>query len=167
MHVQYYNFNPYHIPATSNKIADALSRLCGIVAKTHHIPCDNIRLLGMSKKAAIYRKQLDDPLVIQLGIQAGMDLEYVEMVNHIENRSEYRDIPLQCEVRLIHDSIPRLGICELRDGNRLIVRNCGEVLIPKSARAEIIRTLHITHPETDAMFNQVKNKIFGRKCVMI
>ena len=54
MHVQYYNFNPHHIPATSNKIADA--RLCGIVAKTHHTPCDNIRLLGMSKKAAIYKK---------------------------------------------------------------------------------------------------------------
>ena len=99
-----YDFNPHQIPATSNKIADALSRLCGIVAKT---PCDNIRLLGMSKKASIYKKQLEveDPLVIQLGIQAGMDLEYVEMVNAIENRTEYRNLPEQCELRLIHDSI--------------------------------------------------------------
>ena len=66
----HYNFNTHHIPGTSNKKADALSRLCGIVAKTHHSPCDNIRLLGMSKKAEIYRKQLevDDPLVIQLGV---------------------------------------------------------------------------------------------------
>ena len=95
MRVQYYNFNPHHIPATSNKIADALSRLCGIVAKTHHTPCDNIRLLGMSKKVDVYMKQLEveDPLVIQLGIQAGMDLEYVEMVNAIENRTEYRYLP--------------------------------------------------------------------------
>ena len=51
MRVQYYNFNTNHIPATSNKIADALSRLCGIVSKTNHTPCDNIRLLPMSKKA--------------------------------------------------------------------------------------------------------------------
>ena len=102
MRVQYYNFNTHHIPGTSNKIADALSRLCGIVAKTHHSPCDNIRLLGMSKK-----------------------------------NSEFKNLPDNCELRLIHDSIPNLGISELRDGNRLIVRNGGEVLIPKSAREEI------------------------------
>ena len=119
MRVQYYNFNTNNIPA------DALSRLCGIVSKTNHTPCDNIRLLPMSKKAEIYRKHLEteDPLVIQLGIQAGIDLECVQMVNLIENRTEYRDIPEQCELMLIHDSMPRLGICELRDGNRLIVRN--------------------------------------------
>ena len=52
------------------------------------------------------------------------------MVNLIKNRTEYRDIPEQCELMLIHDSMPRLGICELRDGNRLIVRNGGELLIP-------------------------------------
>ena len=59
MRVQYYKFNTNHIPATSNKITDELSRLCGIVSKTNHTPCDNIRLLPMSKKAEIYRKQLE------------------------------------------------------------------------------------------------------------
>ena len=46
----------------------------------------------MSKKASIYRKQVEveDPLVLQLGIQAGLDLEYVEMVNCIENRIQYK-----------------------------------------------------------------------------
>ena len=92
MPLHYYNFNPHHIPATTNKVADGLSRLCGIVAKTHHTPCDNIRVLGMSKKADIYRKQLEveGPLVIQLGIQPGLDLDYVEMVNATENRTKYR-----------------------------------------------------------------------------
>ena len=95
MRVQFYNFKPNHIAGTSNKIADALTRLCGLVAKTHHTPMDNIRLLGMSKKADIYRKQLEieDPLVLQLGIQAGLDMEYVEMVNAIENRTEFRNLP--------------------------------------------------------------------------
>ena len=43
----------------------------------------------MSKKAAIYKKHMkvEDPLVIQLGIQAGLDLEYVEMVNVIKSRT--------------------------------------------------------------------------------
>ena len=89
-----------------------------------------------------------------------MDLDYVEMVNAIENRTEYRNLPEQCEVRLIHDSIPRLGICELKDGNRLIVRNGGEVLIPRSASEEIVRALHVTHPATETMLNHTKNKIF-------
>ena len=115
------------------------------MAKTHHSPCDN-------------RKQLEveDPLVIQLGVQAGLDLEYVEMLNHIKNRTELKNLPDNCELRLIHDSIPNLGISELRDGHRLIVRNGGEVLIPKTAREEIIRTLHFTHPATQTMINQTK-----------
>ena len=45
-----------------------------------------------------------------------------------------KDIPEQCELRMIHDSMPRLGKCELSDGNRLIVRNGGEIFIPRSAR---------------------------------
>ena len=67
-----------------------MSRLCGLVAKTHHTPLDNLRLLGMSKKADIYRKQLEieDPLLLQLAIQAGLDLEYVEIVNVMKNRTE-------------------------------------------------------------------------------
>ena len=119
----------------------------------------------MSKRADIYRKQLEveDPLVIQLGIQGGLDLGYVEILNHIENKTEYKDLPQDCELRLMYDSIPNLGIAELRDGHRLVVRNGGEVLIPKSAREEIVRTLHITHPATETMINQTKGKIFWPK----
>ena len=63
----------------------------------------------------------------------------------------------------MHDSIHNLGIAELRDGHRLVVRNGGEVFIPKTAREEIIRTLHITHPATQTMINQTKGKIFWPK----
>ena len=59
--------------------------------------------------------------------------------------------------------MPRLGIVELRDGHRLIVRDGGEVLIPKSAREEIIKTLHLTHPATDTMILQTRGKIFWPK----
>ena len=45
----------------------------------------------MSKKADIGRKQLEveDPLVIQLGLQGGLDLEYVKILNHNENKTEF------------------------------------------------------------------------------
>ena len=120
MKIMFYNFNPHHIRAAENRLADALSRLCGLVSKINHTPCDNIRLLSMSKKASIYRKQveIEDPLVLQLGIQAGLDLEYVEMVSCIENRVEYQNLPEDIELRELGDSLPRLGIVELRDGHR-------------------------------------------------
>ena len=98
--------------------------------------------------------------MLQLGIQAGLDLEYVEMVNCIENRIEYKNLPENTELRVLGDSLPRLGIVELRDGHRLIVRDGSEVLIPRSAREEIIKTLHISHPATETMINQTRGKIF-------
>ena len=72
-------------------------------------------------------------------------------------------LPEQSELRLINDFIPRLRISELKDGHRLIVRNGGEILIPKSARAEIIKTLHLTHPATETMLTQCRNNIFWPK----
>ena len=44
-----------------------------------------------------------------------------------------------------------------------IVRYGGKVLIPKSAREEMVRTLHISHPATETMINQTKSKIFWPK----
>ena len=56
---QNYNFNAHHVPAENNEICDALSRLCGVISCTEHSPDDNIRLLPMSKRAAVYRKELE------------------------------------------------------------------------------------------------------------
>ena len=39
----------------------------------------------------------------------------------------------------------------------------GRTLDTKSARAEIVRFLHISHPAIETMFNQTKNKIFWPK----
>ena len=48
----------------------------------------------------VYRKQveIEDPLVIQLGIQAGLDTYYVVMVNCIENKTS-RDVSFDTVVR--------------------------------------------------------------------
>ena len=62
---QSFNFVPHHVPGVSNEIADCLSCLCGVITRTEHTPYDNIRLLPMSKKASVYKKELEirDPLV--------------------------------------------------------------------------------------------------------
>ena len=70
-----------------NKFADALSR---------HKPDENLRLRPMSKKAEEYRKQRDiqDPLVQRLGGLAGRDMDYVEMLSNIENRTAFKNLGL-------------------------------------------------------------------------
>ena len=80
----------------------------GCVGKTEHTPDDNIRLLPMSKKAEEYRKQLEvrDPLEQRLGDIAGEDADYVEMLSHIENCTEFKNLPENSELRLIHASNP-------------------------------------------------------------
>ena len=77
--------------------------------------------------------------------------------------TQISELPILTELRVLGDSLARLGIVELRDGHQLIVRDGSEVQIPKSAREEIIRTLHISHPATETMINQTKNKIFWPK----
>ena len=63
-------------------------------------------------------------------------------------------------IRLIRDSLPRLGIVELDTGARLVVRDGTDILIPRAARQEIIRILHLTHAATDTMMLQTKNRLF-------
>ena len=63
----------------TNQIADCLNRLFGVVLKTEHTPDNNLRLLPMSKKAEVYRKELEmkDPLVERIADIGGQDFEYV------------------------------------------------------------------------------------------
>ena len=61
-----------------------------------------------------------------------------------------------------------MGVETLRESSKSLkalgsIDKMSEVLIPRFARAEIIRTLHISHPATETMLNQTKNKIFWPK----
>ena len=95
-----------------------------------------MRLLPKSKKAELYRKELevDDPLV--------------EKLADVENKTVFKHLPDDYELRLIRDSIPHLGIVELDKGTRLIVRE------------EMIRTLHLTHAANETMVLQTKKHTF-------
>ena len=48
----------------------------------------------MSKKATIRNKQL----VMKIAEEANMDLEYIEIMNHIENDTEFENIPPESEL---------------------------------------------------------------------
>ena len=80
------------------------------------------------------------------------------MLHHIENRS--LKLTRRFELQPIHDSIPRLGIVELENGTRLIVRDASEILIPRPSREEFIKKLHLTHAATETMMLQTIGRIF-------
>ena len=120
------------MPGVSNQIADCLSRLCGVISKTEHRPDDNLRVWPMFKKASVYKKELEikDPLVEKLADIGGQDFDYINLLQNIKNRTEFKHLPEDSEMRLIRDSLPHLGIVELDTGERLVVRDVAEILVP-------------------------------------
>ena len=84
----------------------------------------------MNKKAEEYWKQLEiqDPLVQRVGdLLVGAVIDYVERLSNIENRAAFKPLHENSELKLVHDSIPRLGIVELDNSRRLIVRVGSEI----------------------------------------
>ena len=125
---QSFNFVPHHVPGVSNQIADCLSRLCGVISRTAHTHDDNIRLLPMSKKASVYEKELE--IRERLAEIKGKDFDYINLLKNVENRTEFKHLLEDSNLRLIRDSLPHLGIVELDTGERLVVRDVTEILVP-------------------------------------
>ena len=90
----------------------------------------------------------------RLAEMGGQDFDYINLLQNIEIRTEFKHLPEDSELRLIRDSLPRLCIVELDSRKRLVVRDGTEVLIPKSARKKVIKTLHLTHSATNTMMLQ-------------
>ena len=84
----------------------------------------------------------------------------MEILQHLENRTDHKHLPENCELRWIRDILPRLGIVELESGARLVVEDGSEILIPKTERKEMIRLLYLTHAATDTMMLEMKSRIF-------
>jgi hypothetical protein len=120
------------------------------------------RILSMSKRATVYAKQLEvlDPMVVELGQIGAGDPAYINMLNDIENGVSPRDLHQDSELKRIEGSLAHLGLVTLPDGNRLIVKNGAEVLIPRSERKRILETMHLDHMSDQVMIRQTKGKIY-------
>ena len=160
-----YNFVGEHVTGTNNRICKALSRLCTTVNQTCHIPLPTPRLLPMSNKVTTHSKQLKilDPLVIELAAAGAVDESYVCMLNELENGSRGKELGEHSELRTIQGMLDELGVTVLPDGNRLIVRNGVEILVPDSKRKRMLSTLHLDHSADENMIRQTKGKIFWPK----
>ena len=63
-----------------------------------------------------------DPLVQKIAEEANLDYEYVEMLNYIEGDTDFKDIDINCELKMMKDNLPHMSIITLDSGNRLIYR---------------------------------------------
>ena len=77
---------------------------------------------------------MKDSLVEKIAEIGGQDFEYVTVLQHVKNRTDYKHLPDDSELRLIRDSLPLLGIVELDTGFRLVARDGTEVLIPRAVK---------------------------------
>ena len=77
----------------------------------------------MSKRASIKMKQLEeeDPRVMKIADEGNLDIAYLEMLNTLENDTETKDLPDDCEMRQLSCCKDKLFIVTLPAGPRLIV----------------------------------------------
>jgi hypothetical protein len=83
--------------------------------------------------------------VVELAEIGARDPAYVDMLNDVENGVKPKDLDQDSELKRIEGSLAHLGLVTLPDGNRLIVKNGSEVLIPKSERKRMLETIHLDH----------------------
>ena len=100
-------------------------------------------------------------MVLNIANEGNIDLEYLRMMNHIENKIDLADLPANSELRKVSGGLNNLALVELENGTRLIVKDETEIMIPASMREEMVRILHLTHQADTAMLTQATKKSFG------
>ena len=104
------------------------------------------RILGLSTCKARRARQLmqKDPLVVNLAQIGSLCPEYVSMLALVENRTPPRELPANSELKLVEGSLQEFRVVQLASGDRLLCKDSA-VYVPKSARENILRTLHLCH----------------------
>ena len=85
-----------------------------------------------------------DPLVSNLAQIGSLCPEYVRMLSLVENRTPTGEIPQDSELKMIEGSLQELRVVQLPTGDRLLCKDSA-VFVPKAARENILRSLHLAH----------------------
>ena len=76
-----------------------------------------------------------DPLVERIAEEANLDPDYIEMLNILEADVPYEEIDHQSDLKMLKKDLPHMSIITFDSGDRLIVKNETEILIPKCQRS--------------------------------
>ena len=101
-----------------------------------------------------------DPLVERIAEEANLDPDYIEMLNILEADVPYEEIDHQSDLKMLKKDLPHMSIITFDSGDRLIVKNETEILIPKCQRSHMVDILHMSHAADQAMATQCRGKIF-------
>ena len=101
-----------------------------------------------------------DPLVERIAEEANLDPDYIEMLNILEADVPYEKINAQSDLKMLKNDLPHMSIITFDSGDRLIVKNETEILVPKCQRSHMVDILHMSHAADQAMVTQCRGKIF-------
>ena len=88
------------------------------------------------------------------------------MIRDIKNRKPAKAMEKTYELRRLEGGLKDLSIYKTDNGNKLILRNSSEILIPQNDRKRILELLHVTHLETESMKRLARGKFFWPKMTM-
>ena len=82
---------------------------------SHHYDNRKPRLLNVSKRATVRQKQLesDDPLVENIANEGNIDIDYLRMMDQIENKVHLAYLPANCELRKVSRGINNISLVEM------------------------------------------------------
>ena len=100
-----------------------------------------------------------DPLVENLAQIGSLCPEYVGMLALVENRTPPRDLPADSELKLVEGSLQEFRVMQLWSGDRLLCKDSA-VYVPKSARDNILKTLHLCHHAPGLMIVNTKGRVY-------
>ena len=99
-----------------------------------------------------------DPRVERVAKLRRTDAKYQRMIFHTEEGTDDKYIENDSELKKNGSERKHLGIFTCKNGDKLLVRNSEEVIIPEKARAEVLGELHSTHLSSDGMKRLARGK---------
>ena len=96
-----------------------------------------------------------EALVENLAQIGSLDQEYLGLMSLVENRTLPRDHLADSELKQVVGCLQELRVVEMRNGDRLLYRDSA-VYVPKGARNNIFKTLHLCHSAPGSMIANTK-----------
>ena len=119
------------------------------------------RILGLSTSKVRRARQLmqQDPLVENLAQIGSLDQKYLGMIALVEIRTRPKDLPADSELMKVEGSLQERRVVQLRSGDRILCRDSA-VYIPKPARSNILKVLHLSHAAPGSMISNTKGRVY-------
>ena len=99
-----------------------------------------------------------DPRIEKVAELARTDAKYQQMLHHTEQETEDKYLEEESDLKKMGTGRKHLGIYVDKNGNKLLVKNSEEIIIPELAREEVLQELHATHLSSDGMKRLARGK---------